>query len=335
MASVRRPEQRTTIAKPYRLGQPLFVHIKRDLASLVAGCCALFAIGASHLYFREIVFGPIFLLICALSAWFVGARFAVMLLLYISGMEYFAGHLSYRHDEGIFSYVDLIIRLGSAFAIILMLGVAREALEIEWRYARIDPLTGALTRKAFFETIEADKSEHGPTVLVFADINGLKQVNDQIGHKAGDEALRTFAEQVTRVIRKNDLFARIGGDEFVIACKVRDRWAAHVIAQRLDNAVNVEQAEGSAHLTCSFGILALPDGLRTIDDELKLADKLMYFAKKQKAGAVVGVSVNGEIHKLRPIASVSEGDDDYKISVWSTDSTRQAADRISKLTEVA
>lgn len=335
MVSARRPEQRTTIAKPYRLGQPLFVHINRDIASSIAAGCALGAIGASQLYFQEVVFGPLFLLICALAAWFVGARFAVMLLLYISGMEYFAGHLAYRHDEGIFSYVDVIIRLGSAFAIILMLGVAREALEIEWRYARIDPLTGALTRKAFFETVEANRNNHGPAVLVFADVNGLKQVNDQLGHKVGDEALRMFAERVTRVIRRKDLFARIGGDEFVIACKVRDIWAAHVIAKRLNSAINVDQAEGSTHLTCSFGILALPDGLRTIDDELKLADKLMYFAKKRKAGAVVGVSVNGEVHKMRPIASVGEGEEDYEISVRSSDRTGPAAEKISKVTAAA
>lgn len=333
MARGSRPERRTARAKAYRLGQPLFVQVPKDIASLIAVGCALCTIGVSLRYFEFMAFGPIFLMICALASWFVGARFAMTLLLFIVGVEYLTGHLSYRHDVGIFSYVDFLIRGCTAVAIILMLGVAREALEIEWRYARIDPLTGALTRKAFFEAIEAGKGNHEPTVLVFADIDGLKQINDQSGHRAGDEALRAFTERVTRVIRRKDLFARIGGDEFVIACKVRDRWAADKIAQRLNDAINVEQAEGSAHVTCSFGVLALPDGLRAIDDEIRHADELMYFAKKRKAGAAVGALVNGEMYKLRPVTFFSGVEGKLTNPVRSSNRTEnsEAVENVTKL----
>lgn len=335
MANARLHNRRKANAKPYRLEQPLFAHVPRDIASSVAAVCALGALGANLLYFQYMAFGPIFLMICVLSSWFVGARFAVILLLYIVGFEYLTGHILYRHDAGILNYVETLIRGSVAVAIILMLGVAREALEIEWRYARIDPLTGALTRKAFFEAIGGGGNNHEPTVLVFADVNGLKQINDQLGHDVGDKALESFATRVASVIRKKDLFARIGGDEFVIACKVRDNSAAQIIAQRLNNAVNVEQAEGPAKLSCSFGVLALPNGLTAIDEELKKADKLMYFAKKRQAGAVVGISVNGELHKLRPIASNGHGDEKYPAAFRSYDRTKEAGDEISKITEAA
>ncbi|MGW8181581.1 MAG: GGDEF domain-containing protein [bacterium] len=203
--------------------------------------------------------------------------------------------------------IDLAVRFCSSLAVVLMLGVAREALELEWRFARIDPLTGALNRKAFFGAAEGGTGQTGRVLLVFADVDGLKRLNDKLGHEAGDDALRDFANRIRKAIRKEDLFARIGGDEFVILLKVRDAAAASVVAERLNRVLNLEPPEDVAKLKCSLGILFLPAGSKSIDTELKQADTLMYHAKRERAGLMMAMSINGDIQKLMPFVPETNG----------------------------
>lgn len=297
-------ERRKAQTQAFRLGRPLFIQIPRTIAASVLAGCTLLAVAASNLTFPEFTFGPVYLLVCAFGAWFVGSRYAIALLTFIAAIELLNGHALFLHGSPIITGMDLIIRISCALAVILMLGVAREALEIEWRYARVDPLTGALNRKAFFEAVASDPDPDGIAVLVFADVNGLKRLNDRLGHEAGDVALQDFASRVKKAIRKEDLFARIGGDEFVIFFKVRDRSAAHIVASRLHSTINRNERTDGTQLTCSLGVLILLAGSKSIDAELQQADKLMYFAKSERIGGVVAVSINGDTQQLNPIVPV-------------------------------
>ena len=147
------------------------------------------------------------------------------------------------------------------------------------------------------------------TVLIFADVDGLKRLNDRLGHEAGDEALKSFATLVRKEIRRDDVFARIGGDEFVISMQVRDTAAAKLVANRLNKALNLDTREGEIDLKCSLGVLILPAGSRSIDKELKQADSLMYHAKRENVGLMVAISVRGYLEQLMPSdpASTSVG----------------------------
>jgi len=199
-----------------------------------------------------------------------------------------------------------------------MLGVARAALELEWRYARVDPLTGALNRKAFFEAVDGEVGRAGITVLVYADVDGLKRLNDRLGHEAGDAALFDFAGRVRKAIRKEDVFARMGGDEFVILMKVRDTMSAEIVARRLDTALNLNPLEGEAKLKCSLGVLVLPKGSRSIDLELKQADTLMYHAKKERSGLMMAISVKGEMEELLSSAPSANSHGQQRAAIRST-----------------
>lgn len=183
-----------------------------------------------------------------------------------------------------------------------MLGVARVALEIEWRHARVDPLTGALNRKAFFEVIGSQANNDSLSVLIFADLDGLKRLNDKLGHEKGDDAIRSFADSIRSSIRKHDVFARIGGDEFVIYLNVGDVTAAQTVAERLNNVLNF-QPDDKTKLKCSLGILLLPSGSNSIDAELRQADALMYDAKRSQAGYSIAMMVDANQEKLIQIAS--------------------------------
>ncbi len=270
------------------------MQVPRALAATSLAACTLLAIFAQHL-FPAIVFGPFFLLICAFGAWFVGNSFAVLIGLFIAAVQVQAGQ-AVALDE---NPVVMALQFCSVLAVVLMLGVARAALELEWRFARVDPLTGALNRKAFFEAIKSATRLPGIPVLLYIDVDGLKHVNDNLGHEAGDQALQDFADRVRRAIRNTDIFARIGGDEFVIFLKVRDLGSADIVAKRVNLAVNLK---GDTKLKCSIGALVMPAGSTSIDAELHQADSLMYHAKREKLGLVMAISTKGDLKQLIPPA---------------------------------
>lgn len=295
-------ERRQSKSRHYRLTQPIFTQIPKAVAApaLVGSAIAILAI--NHLAAPEIWFGPVYLLICAFSAWFVGNRFAVMLCILVTWIQILNGQAVLFRDTEILTVLNMVLQISSALAVVLMLGVAREALEIEWRFARLDPLTGALNRKAFFEAVAHEGEDSRMAVLVFADVDGLKRMNDTQGHEAGDEALRDFADRIRKAIRKSDPFARIGGDEFVIMLNVKDGAAARIVAERLNRVLNLELVDDPSTLKCSLGVLVMPAGSKNIDTELKQADTLMYLAKKERAGLVMATSVKGDLQKLIPCA---------------------------------
>lgn len=291
METVRKFNRRKVKARALRLGHPLFVHVSQSAATSLMVTSALVTLLASQSTGLAINYGPIFLLICAFGAWFVGNRFAVSLGLFIVAILGLNGQLLHFPTPRIDQVLDLALQLGSSLALILMLGVARAALEIEWRFARVDPLTGAWNRSAFFEIVSAKAEQEGTDFLIFADLNGLKELNDQLGHEKGDEALIGFADRVRKAIRKEDVFARLGGDEFVILLRVRDVLAARSVAGRLHQALNLDLPPSAAALTCSLGALVLPNGTQDIDAELRDADALMYEAKETNTGLVTAVSL--------------------------------------------
>lgn len=302
MAKKTRIERRMSRTAAFRLDRPMFTQIPRSVAAHVLLACAVMAVLASHFISPLIGFGPIYLLICAFSAWFVGNRFAVTLCVLVASLQFLKGEAIIFRGTEVITYVNASLQLCSAIAVVLMLGVAREALEIEWRSARLDPLTGALNRKAFFEAAEGEASHGSMAIIAYADVDGLKRLNDKFGHEAGDEALRDFAARIKKSIRKDDLFARMGGDEFVIMLKVRDGNAAKSVAERLNRVLNLEPDDGEAKLKCSLGILFLPAGTKSIDAELKQADTLMYLAKRGRVGSVMAISAEGDLQKLIPFA---------------------------------
>lgn len=295
MAFEQRIDRRKATYRTFRLGKPLFELIPKTAATPVLVSWALITIFTANAA-SAMWFGPIFLLICACGAWFVGNRFAVLLSLYIASIQYLSGNsISFHLGPTV-----MAVQFFTALAVVLMLGVARAALESEWRSARIDPLTGALNRQAFFEAVEDQRGQAGVALLVFADLDGLKLTNDRLGHEAGDEALRDFAKRIREGIRKDDIFARIGGDEFAIILRVRDTMAAELVAQRLNRLLNSTSPGSKTELKCSLGALVLPTGSNFIDAELKQADALMYFAKRERSGLMSAISGSAVINDLMP-----------------------------------
>ena len=148
-----------------------------------------------------------------------------------------------------------------------------------------DPLTGLPNRRQLLEVLTqrlAATGEERATTLLFLDLDDFKEVNDSLGHTAGDLLLTTVAQRLLSGVRSADLVARFGGDEFAVLCPgVGDEESATELAQRLLQRLTVPVTIGSAEVVvgASIGVVVADEGHRAADQLLRDADAAMYQAK--------------------------------------------------------
>jgi len=175
--------------------------------------------------------------------------------------------------------VDACVHLG-ALAI-----ERKEARAQIARLAYYDMLTGLPNRTHLRDLIsravEACRAgEH--VALAFLDVDNFKDVNDTLGHSAGDELLVRFAQCLRGQIRPDDMLGRLGGDEFVIVLPDHDAAQASLVASRITEALAVPLRIGTrqAPMSASIGISIYPDNATDIDTLIQQADAAMYQAKR-------------------------------------------------------
>jgi two-component system cell cycle response regulator len=153
----------------------------------------------------------------------------------------------------------------------------------------IDELTSLYNRRGFLNLAEhqlklARRTKRG-LLLIFADLDDLKQINDTFGHKEGDLALIESANILKQTFRSSDIIARVGGDEFVVLALETSEANVEAIYARLQSNLDAHNAEGSRPyiLSISTGTAYYtPESSYTIDELLTRADKLMYEQKIHK-----------------------------------------------------
>ncbi len=152
-----------------------------------------------------------------------------------------------------------------------------------------DELTGITNRRGFMRLADYGLSlcqrQNLPATLIFLDLDGLKAINDSLGHAAGDALIRQFADLLSGAFRQSDLFARLGGDEFVVFLANATAADAHKAMAALELAASQESQDGEHpwELRFSTGIVAFDrERHRGIADLLKEGDELMYAAKRAK-----------------------------------------------------
>lgn len=242
-------------------------------------------------------FGPAYLLVICVATWSLGWGAGHITGIGCLGLTLALNGMSlYPYGEFEFAW-NLVMRFVAISTVIAVIAGARRAYVREWWLARIDNLTGALNRQAFFELATSAIDLRRWRLLVYADFDGLKRINDLEGHGAGDACLRAFGAAVRNMIRREDIFARIGGDEFLIFMNVKDETAAKAAASRLHKAMNTISTE-CGHLNCSVGGLAVPPGEASLDGLVRTADGLMYQAKLRGACLQLGVAAS-----IQPLAS--------------------------------
>lgn len=193
------------------------------------------------------------------------------------------------------STVDRVVRFVGAIALITGLAVrvilavrqSNAAQATLLRSAHLDPLTGLANRSLIIETItmalhESWRSNRRPSVL-FIDVDRFKNINDSLGHAAGDEVLVTVAHRLVEALPASTSIARISGDEFVVlAPDTRNQGEAIALAERVLEVFRepLPLRQGDLFVTASIGVASGADGhdLKA-EDLLRHADTAMYQAK--------------------------------------------------------
>ena len=167
----------------------------------------------------------------------------------------------------------------------------RQVEEIEHR-ALYDQLTGLPNRNLFRDRVEhsilTSQREVTSSNVMFLDVDHFKEINDTLGHEAGDALLQVLTERLRAEMRASDTLARLGGDEFAILCE-GSATDACLLAERLHSALHgtVTVREFHLEITMSIGVATFPDHGENADTVLRHADVAMYQAKETRAGTAV------------------------------------------------
>lgn len=184
----------------------------------------------------------------------------------------------------VLSFEALLFTIAIAF---ILLAMAKERTEQRHKTAAlIDPLTGIPNRRAFLQDAEAQLKRQAlnprPLAVLLLDLDNFKSVNDRFGHATGDRVLQVFAESSSRVMRRMDLFGRLGGEEFAALLFDVTRERAVEIAEeiRASFAVASSEVDGRPVLaTVSIGMVASHDAGLDLAALLAQADHALYRAK--------------------------------------------------------
>lgn len=258
---------------------------------LATGCLFIASIGiADFVTGSELSFSLFYLIPIVLVTWFLGKYFGFAMSIIAAIAWYLADMLAgHNYSSAIIGYWNALIRLGF-FVIVTLLIPALKALERERENARIDYLTGAYNRRAFFEMAEAELSRsqryNYPFTLAFIDLDGFKIMNDQYGHQTGDTLLCALVNRAKSHLRKTDLIARLGGDEFILLLPQTAPDAAQMTISRIQSALLDEMKQNGWPVTFSIGVLTYQHGSITAEELVGRADDLMYSVKNKGKNAI-------------------------------------------------
>ncbi len=244
----------------------------------------------------ELSFGLFYLCAIGVTAWKSGRPAGLFLAIVCAAVWFVAdraaGHV---YAQPLIAYWNAGIRLGFFLVVAVLLAELHRALDREQAVARIDTLTEAANRRQLLERLdeelERSRRHARPLTLAYVDLDHFKEVNDHLGHAAGDEVLRVVARTLRRRLRKTDTVARFGGDEFAVLMPESDEQAAHSAI----DAARVELLEQMGRhgwpVTFSIGVVTTQDGRVGNDEFVREADELMYRVKKEGKNRVLSATL--------------------------------------------
>ena len=212
-----------------------------------------------------------------------------------------------RFDDDDFELVQLF---ANQVSIAIRNAEAYRAMEIE---AQTDNLTGLLNRGTFAGWLARSVATQERFSLLMLDLDDFKAVNDSLGHRAGDDLLRSVAAVIQGAcLRDSDRVFRYGGDEFTVICDAREPSGAFVLAERIQAGLKViafdrGRRRAPGRVSASIGVATYPEFGPTADELLLAADRACFLAKErgrdQIATAEEGLALAGEptLHVPTPV----------------------------------
>lgn len=213
----------------------------------------------------------------------------------ISGVT--VGYYVSASEDEVFSILKNQRAINSLLITVLILLVTvsfavlnRNRMKIQ-TMAVTDKLTGAYNRHYFVSHSEQELSRsrryHRDFCILILDIDHFKKVNDQFGHLGGDSVLIELTKLIEKTLRSTDLFARWGGEEFIILLPESNIEQGYLVAERLRSAVEVTPFHSAGKITVSLGISSLIINDQSVDEIIRRADNALYEAKESGRNKVV------------------------------------------------
>jgi diguanylate cyclase (GGDEF)-like protein len=184
--------------------------------------------------------------------------------------------------SAVFFVLFFIIFILYSYSLTARLELRKQRLEAE---RNRDELTGLLNRRALFEQtshmFHDDTGVRVPLVVLFADLDGFKSINDTHGHHMGDRVLADVGGLITRIVRDTDLAARYGGDEFVLVLPGADIGAGQSVARRLQETITSWARENNIDVSVSIGLGQAPVHGADLKSVIARVDRAMYLGKAE------------------------------------------------------
>jgi diguanylate cyclase (GGDEF)-like protein len=261
-------------------------------AFITLGCMVLVGFIAllNHGTGPYLSFGIFYLIPVAICAWWCGFAHGIMITLCAA----LAWHLIDTIDSPMIPLIATvwngIVRFGTLVLTSSLISRLHVAVVRERLMARTDPLTGAVNGRTFYEAaaIESERARRcsWPLTLAYFDLDDFKQLNDRLGHVAGDAALVHLVKTVNLCLRTSDLLARLGGDEFALLLPATESQGAVTLLNRLQDVLAQEMARKNWPVTLSVGAITFTRPTWDVDLMIQRVDALMYRAKKKGKGRV-------------------------------------------------
>jgi diguanylate cyclase (GGDEF)-like protein len=212
----------------------------------------------------------------------------------------------------VLSFEALLFTISIAF---ILLAMAKERTEYRHKTAAlVDPLTGISNRRAFFQDSEVQLkrqvSDPRPLAVMLLDLDNFKSINDRYGHAIGDRVLQVFADVAGNCMHRDDLFGRLGGEEFVALLVDASRDRALGVADEIRRAFAEATREVDGRpvaATVSIGIVISYDAVLDVSALLAQADHALYRAKDNGRNRVELASIELILDRAKRAADAAAG----------------------------
>jgi diguanylate cyclase (GGDEF)-like protein len=275
---------------------PATVHLLITLVALAA-ITLIDSVAPSELSFSIFYFVPV-----VWATWFTGRGTSLFIAVFAS-VAWSGADLAAASGavNPFFTIWNGVMRLALFLLLWATLWELREISEYRQKLALSDPLTGVANLRVLGVEIEREIERlrrYGlPFTLAYLDLDAFKSVNDNLGHRAGDEILRSVAVFLAEHARDVDTVARIGGDEFAVLMPQSDRRAASPALDRISSGLR-EIIKSTAPTVesagATIGATVFLHAPWSVDQAVTLSDELMYEGKRAGGGTVTMREYNGE-----------------------------------------
>jgi diguanylate cyclase (GGDEF)-like protein len=253
---------------------------------LVAAGLIMIAVAAliDHLTGDDLSFLLFYLIPVSFFVWYATRRIGVLASV-LCAVVWFLENVSDRIQvyHSTISYLNMSIELVFFFLVTYLLCMLKETMGINEELSRIDPLTGTMNRAAFYddagkEILRLERYKRAFTVA-YVDIDNFKVVNYRHGHRTGDQLLCAVAETIKKNLRKVDLVARFGGDEFTILLPETGAEGAQVVLSRIRNVLLNTMEKNEWPVTFTFGTVTFLKAPASVEEMIKKVGSVMYSGK--------------------------------------------------------